>query len=94
MIEQTRRGLITGLISFVASPAIVRASSIMPIKPLPLIEFNNTEWKVIEKFILTFQSVLHHAQTGDDSMLCRVIDKKTAQIIKDHEVVHRKLMGL
>jgi hypothetical protein len=28
-----RRGFITGLISFVAAPAIVRASSLMPIKP-------------------------------------------------------------
>ena len=27
-----RRGLITGLISFVAAPAIVRAASLMPIK--------------------------------------------------------------
>lgn len=27
-----RRGLITGLISFVAAPAIVRASSLMPVK--------------------------------------------------------------
>ena len=27
-----RRGLITGLISFVAAPAIVKATSIMPIK--------------------------------------------------------------
>jgi hypothetical protein len=32
---QTRRGLITGLISFVAAPAIVRASSLMPISVLP-----------------------------------------------------------
>ena len=28
----SRRGFITGLISFVAAPAIVRASSIMPIR--------------------------------------------------------------
>jgi hypothetical protein len=31
----SRRGLITGLISFVAAPAIVRAASLMPVKALP-----------------------------------------------------------
>ena len=31
-MELTRRGLITGLVSFVAAPAIVRASSLMPVK--------------------------------------------------------------
>ena len=30
-----RRGLITGLISFVAAPAIVRATNIMPVKAIP-----------------------------------------------------------
>lgn len=30
----TRRGLITGLISLVAAPAIVRAGSLMPIKAI------------------------------------------------------------
>jgi len=32
MIEQSRRGFITGLISLVTAPAIVRASSLMPVK--------------------------------------------------------------
>lgn len=31
----TRRGLITGLASLLAAPAIVRASSLMPVKMLP-----------------------------------------------------------
>lgn len=31
-----RRGLITGLISFVTAPAIVRASSLMPVKAIKL----------------------------------------------------------
>jgi hypothetical protein len=35
-MELTRRGLITGLVSFVAAPAIVRASSLMPVKALDL----------------------------------------------------------
>jgi len=31
-----RRGLITGLVSFVAAPAIVRAVSLMPLRGVPL----------------------------------------------------------
>ena len=31
-----RRGFITGLISFVAAPAIVRAGSLMPVKAMPI----------------------------------------------------------
>lgn len=35
MIEQSRRGFITGLISFAATaPAIVRATSLMPVKAM------------------------------------------------------------
>lgn len=36
ILEPTRRGLITGLVSLVAAPAIVRAGSLMPISVLPL----------------------------------------------------------
>ena len=32
----SRRGFITGLISFVAAPAIVRASSIMPVRSMKM----------------------------------------------------------
>lgn len=31
----TRRGLITGIATFLAAPAIVRAGSLMPVKALP-----------------------------------------------------------
>lgn len=34
MDKLTRRGLITGLISLVAAPAIVRASSLMPVRAI------------------------------------------------------------
>lgn len=34
MIEMNRRGLITGVISLFAAPAIVRATSLMPVKAL------------------------------------------------------------
>lgn len=33
-----RRGLITGLIAFAAAPAIVRASSLMPVKPMAVFD--------------------------------------------------------
>ena len=32
----TRRGIITGLVSFMAAPAIVRAASLMPVKAVVL----------------------------------------------------------
>jgi hypothetical protein len=35
MIETSRRGFITGLVSLVAAPAIVRVASIMPVKAEP-----------------------------------------------------------
>lgn len=35
----TRRGLITGLVSLVAAPAIVRVTSIMPVRRVQLAEF-------------------------------------------------------
>jgi|HubBroStandDraft_2_1064218.scaffolds.fasta_scaffold00003_1 hypothetical protein len=34
MIQTSRRTLLTSLISFMASPAIVRAASLMPVKPM------------------------------------------------------------
>jgi hypothetical protein len=34
MIQPSRRGFITGLIAFAAAPAIVRASSLMPVKAM------------------------------------------------------------
>lgn len=38
----TRRGLITGLASLLAAPAIVRASRLMPVRPLPALD--HFEW--------------------------------------------------
>lgn len=40
-----RRGLITGLISFIAAPAIVRASSLMPVKAMKAIKL--TDYKAL-----------------------------------------------
>lgn len=62
-----RRSLITGLISFVAAPAIVRASSLMPIKAIPqatwrmvhggitLERLTAQEWTVILKYQVPWQ---------------------------------------
>lgn len=36
MTDLTRRSLITGLVSLVAAPAIVRVSSIMPVRPVQM----------------------------------------------------------
>ncbi|RPJ39878.1 MAG: hypothetical protein EHM35_01190 [Planctomycetaceae bacterium] len=37
----SRRGLLTGLVSLLAAPAIVRATSIMPVKALPVVVPNS-----------------------------------------------------
>ena len=42
MIQPSRRGFITGLIAFAAAPAIVRASSLMPVKAFDPLE--GFEW--------------------------------------------------
>jgi hypothetical protein len=59
----TRRGLITGLISFVAAPAIVRVSSIMPVRPVKHI------WAVSPEFVAPsteqlLQAVFDHYRMG------------------------------
>ena len=40
MLELPRRSFITGLVSLLAAPAIVRASSLMPVKALPFDNIN------------------------------------------------------
>jgi Bacteriophage head to tail connecting protein len=46
MIETSRRNFITGLVSFVAAPAIVRAANIMPVKSVDLP--NGILWEVTQ----------------------------------------------
>lgn len=43
MIEIGRRQLITGLVSFIAAPAIVRISSIMPVRSLAHLELEDID---------------------------------------------------
>ena len=58
-----RRSLITGLISFVAAPAIVRAGSLMPVKvmveaeakvPITTYYFENRTWVIFRNNIIYF----------------------------------------
>jgi hypothetical protein len=44
MVRLTRRSLITGLISLVITPAIVRASSLMPVRGVPLLVADDIVW--------------------------------------------------
>ena len=42
----TRRSLITGIVSLVAAPAIVHASSLMPVKPIkPTFDILTNAWR-------------------------------------------------
>lgn len=57
MIEPSRRSLLTGLGALIAAPAIVRASSLMPVKAPPLIKgeigtWNNVLWS--EEYARTY----------------------------------------
>ncbi len=40
----SRRGLITGLVSFVAAPAIVKVSSLMPVKTIEFVPWCPEDW--------------------------------------------------
>jgi hypothetical protein len=40
----SRRSLITGIASFLAAPAIVRASSLMPVAPIPEVDMIVAFW--------------------------------------------------
>lgn len=42
-----RRSLITGLISLVAAPAIVRVANIMPVKQMLTLDIADVEWAVM-----------------------------------------------
>lgn len=59
----TRRGLITGLVSFVAAPAIVRASSIMPVRPVKHIWAASPEFSAPSTEQL-LQAVFDHYSKG------------------------------
>jgi len=49
-----RRTLLTSLTCFIAAPAIVRASSLMPIKPLPL-SLGEVPWLADDVWQLTWE---------------------------------------
>lgn len=70
-MTMTRRSLITGLISLVAAPAIVRVSSIMPVRPwhAPTIEelynYWNPEAVLDRMFQRACRNYLEQMQTRD-----------------------------
>ena len=52
-MELNRRKLITGLVSFMAAPAIIRAGSLMPVKqmnPLLVGEFSGITFTIPEEY--------------------------------------------
>lgn len=55
-LETNRRSFITGLISFVAAPAIVRVTSIMPIKAI-----------VVEPIPQYYRTLYHGNPVGDNA---------------------------
>lgn len=58
----TRRGLLGGMLSIIAAPAIVRASSLMPVKSVKVIDFypSNLIWsqKTPEEIVEDMQTFL------------------------------------
>lgn len=68
-----RRGLITGLISFVAAPAIVRAASLMPVKA--------------DKYKLTLQGIELVFDREPDPMMIHLLNLRMAEsfnTLKEH----------
>lgn len=49
MIASSRRSFITGLVSFVAAPAIVRAVNIMPVKAIR--EIVGADWRYVVRAV-------------------------------------------
>lgn len=64
-----RRGLLLGLASVLAAPAIVHAQNLMPVKPSPLPEgWVEYEWKPIDgNVIRKFIQIKYHIVIPTDS---------------------------
>lgn len=65
-----RRGLLLGFASLLAAPAIVRASSLMPVKALPT-RFVPTDWALEyrQEFIAVYeQNMRHLRQTIEENV--------------------------
>ena len=57
MIQTSRRSLITGLVSFLAAPAVVRAASLMPVKALTLEEIQQVILQPMVDNLIAIQTV-------------------------------------
>jgi hypothetical protein len=66
-----RRGLITGLISFAAAPAIVRAASLMPVKVM----------KPDEMFIREFLEIIYSAPPEETPVI--FVSRDVANIVDE-----------
>lgn len=53
LIQPTRRGFLTGLGALLAAPAIVRASSLMPVRSMPAVIATASSWTTPEGWIMT-----------------------------------------
>lgn len=64
MAEMNRRGLITGLVSFAAAPAIVRSTSLMPIKSIKYVwcyDRENNIWEPVTSHVFRLRTQLPQA---------------------------------
>jgi hypothetical protein len=57
MIETSRRSFITGLVSFVAAPAIVRAANIMPVRSPKVLAFTEYYQNRVIRTYLDVQAI-------------------------------------
>lgn len=71
----SRRKLITGLISFIAAPAIVKASSLMPVK---MVVFNLQEAfdKLLIPYKLTMGSKLYWINSDGEMVVLPILDSE------------------
>jgi hypothetical protein len=58
MLEIPRRQLITGLVSFIAAPAIVRATSIMPVRSLARLELGDINNSAYDPEIIEIRYII------------------------------------
>lgn len=77
MIESSRRGFITGLISLVAAPAIVRAGSLMPVKNMSAI----AEWRYVVRVATIDITEVYGFSPAMEAM----------QMVRDLEEMHARI---
>lgn len=98
----TRRGLITGLVSLVAAPAIVRAGNLMPIKVWvdtktiwvgPLSDWKLAPMLVGDSLVPTIDAALKAANVNDTIRLIGTLDDTGWIYMGSREGVHKVQIG-